>query len=90
MFDFPIGLLTDILLWISGKTGLTAQVVGIIGTLIVLPVLGWITKKVDFAGYEKALDKLLEAWDNDLYKHYPKYLPSFDEFLHEHGRDTFF
>lgn len=45
--------LSSVLEWISAQTGLTDQVVGWIGTFIVLPVLGWITKNIDWQKAER-------------------------------------
>ena len=63
MFD----IFTDVLLWVSGKTGLTAQLIAIIGSLIVLPILTWITKKADFVKYEKWIDILIEKLNKVVY-----------------------
>jgi len=49
MFDF----MKDAVLWISGQTGLTESVVGYVGTIIVVPILGWITKALDWAELER-------------------------------------
>ena len=48
MFDF----MKDDVLWVSGQTGLTESVVGYVGTIIVVPILGWITKALDWAELE--------------------------------------
>ena len=50
MFDF----VTSIVVWISGQTGLTETAVGYLGSLIVIPVLGWITLKLDWSEWEKS------------------------------------
>jgi len=44
----------DIIVWIAGQTGLTEQIVSLIGSFIILPVLAVITKKLDWSKFERA------------------------------------
>jgi len=45
----------DVVGWVSNQTGLTDKAVSYIGGLIILPILGFITKKLDWAKWERAV-----------------------------------
>jgi len=47
-------MLQDIIVWVSGQTGLTETIVGWVGSAIVVPFLGWLTIKLDWSEMEKA------------------------------------
>lgn len=63
MFD----LIKEITLWIAGKTGLTHELVQLISTLIVLPVLTFLTNKMDFVKMEKSIAETVENWKKLVY-----------------------
>ena len=59
----------DIIVWISGQTGLTETLVAWIGSAIIVPFLGWLTIKLDWAEMEKACYVFFYSWSqkvNDL------------------------
>lgn len=55
-------LLKNATLWISGQTGLTTELVTIIETMVVIPLLGALTKKIDWAKYEKTVYVKFYGW----------------------------
>ncbi len=46
--------LGDVIGWVSTQTGLTDNVVSYIGAIVIIPILGWITKKLDWPKWERA------------------------------------
>jgi len=58
--------LKDVVVWISGQTGLTENVVGwIMGAMV--PIFSAIAMKLDFAGKEKLIDDLFSGWKKSAY-----------------------
>lgn len=54
--------LKDMVFWVSAQTGITELMVGWIGTLIVLPMLGWLTKKIHWDVWEKTVYVSFYGW----------------------------
>lgn len=48
--------------FLADKTGLTDQVIALIGSAIVLPVLGALTRKIEFAKWEKGVYVTFYNW----------------------------
>lgn len=57
LWAFPLMAfgITDAVGWVANQTGLTGDLVGWIGAIVVLPALGWLTKKINFTIYERAV-----------------------------------
>ena len=45
----------DVIVWVSGQTGISEIVLNWVGVTFVFPFLGWLTVKIDFADLEKAV-----------------------------------
>ena len=63
MFDF----LKDVVVWVSGQTGVTESIVSWTGGAVIIPLFSWIALKIDFAKHEKAIDALINAWKKSSY-----------------------
>mgnify|MGYP003973256469 FL=1 len=44
----------DLIAWVAAQTGFTEKVLNYIGTIVVLPAIGWALKELDWKTYERA------------------------------------
>lgn len=55
-------MLQDLIIWVSGQTGLTESMVAWIGSSLVIPFLGWLSIKLDWSEWEKACYVFFYGW----------------------------